>query len=141
MQNFLQFRLKIFYEDTDAGGVVYHSNYLNFAERARSEMMSSIGINQVEIAEKYSIFFVVKQLTIEFKKPAKLENKLIVITKIIRINKASIDIEQEIFLENSNEKLVIIKDLSIVCVKKNNNNFQPTKIPQEIDEKLQKLLI
>ncbi len=73
-----KYNLKVYYEDTDFGGVVYHSNYLNYFERARSELIYSLGFSNKYFLEKYNIFIAVKTCKIDFKKPAKFEDKLTV---------------------------------------------------------------
>ncbi|MBP2298055.1 tol-pal system-associated acyl-CoA thioesterase [Azospirillum picis] len=95
-----RFPLRVYYEDTDAGGIVYHANYLRFAERARTEMLYLMGFRQVEMArgegDVTGVSFAVRRLTIDFDAPAKLEDTLEVETRIVDIRGASFAVAQVI---------------------------------------------
>lgn len=86
--------VRVYYEDTDSGGVVYHSNYLNFMERARTEWLRSMQLEQDEIAAQYGILFVVHSLSINYLKPALFNQALLVKTRIEKLSRASIVFEQ-----------------------------------------------
>ena len=86
--------IKIYYEDTDAQGVVYYANYLKFFERARTEFLREIGYKQKELMEEGAIF-VVREVSVEFRKPAKLDQKIEIHTQIIKAGKVSFDFNQE----------------------------------------------
>ncbi|MGJ0485866.1 MAG: tol-pal system-associated acyl-CoA thioesterase [Methylomicrobium sp.] len=88
--------IRVYYEDTDAGGVVFHSNYLNFFERARTEMLRALGHEQDALKADYGILFVVRSLQIDYLKPACFNDMLFVSAKIIETKKASLVFEQEI---------------------------------------------
>ena len=88
--------IKIYYEDTDAGGVVYYSNYLNFLERARTEMIESVGFSNKKLLEEFKTLIIVKSCNIEYIKPAKLEDKIQIYSSIESFNKASFVIIQKI---------------------------------------------
>jgi len=117
---------RVYYEDTDAGGVVYYANYLKFAERARTEMLREDGINQTELAEKQGIVFVVRHAELDLEKPARLDDVLEISTKIEKTSGASLRIKQEISCKNT--KLAEIK-VHIACVTK---SFKPAKLPNQI---------
>ena len=74
--NEFSYKLKVFYEDTDSGGVVYYANYLKFFERARTEAIAQIGLSNKKLLEEHGIFIIVKSCNVEYKKPAKLEDQL-----------------------------------------------------------------
>ena len=74
-------KIKVYYEDTDASGRVYHSNYLKYFERARSDFLYNLGFNHKNLLEKYKLYFVVKSCHIDFKQPAYFEDELLVETK------------------------------------------------------------
>lgn len=137
MENF-DFNVRVYYDSTDAGGVVYHSRYLDFCERARTEFLRSRGIIQSKLLAESGIGFVVKNANLEFKKSAKLDDLLQINTKIIENNGIIIKMSQEIYLI-SREGIDIPKDLlfemsvNLVCI---NKNFRPTRIPKNIVEKL-----
>ena len=96
-KNSEQFNYRIYYEDTDAGGVVYYANYLKFFERARSDFLRSIGISQVQLAQSENIIFVVKRCIIDYQSPARLDDEITVSVKIKEIHKVSLTMKQEIF--------------------------------------------
>ena len=81
--------LKVYYEDTDAGGVVYYANYLKYLERARTEALTTIGLSNIEIKEKFDSLIVVKSCNIEYKKPANLEDKLSIRSFVKSVSKTS----------------------------------------------------
>ena len=122
--------IRIYYEDTDAGGVVYHSKYLNFAERGRAEFFRSINIKQRVLKEKYSIQFVVKSLKIEFINYCHLDDKIQLISKITEINKAKILFSQSFFKNNN----IIASILAKVCCV--NNIGKVARMPESLYDKI-----
>ena len=133
MSNFHTFKIKVYYEDTDAGGIVYYANYFKFIERARTEYLREIGLIQSEIADQYKLIFVVRNIFAEFIKPAKLDDLLEVKTNFIRFGMVSIKVVQEIFL-NENKLFEAEVKLGIVDIK-----GKPKKLPIELKEKLENL--
>lgn len=121
--------LRIYYQDTDAGGIVYHSNYLDYAERARSEFLRDIGLPVNDLLAR-GVAFVIKQATLDFKAPAKLEDLLTVRTHIGEIKNASMIMNQSIYRETA--ELVRIT-LQVVFV--NPTNMAPIRIPADLKEK------
>ena len=93
--------VRVYYEDTDAGGVVYHANYLKYAERSRTEMLRKYKIEQEVLKNNYSIRFIVKDLFIEYYKTAILDDYLTIKSLIIKISSAKIKMEQEIYRKNT----------------------------------------
>ena len=124
-------KIRVYYEDTDSGGVVYYANYLKFAERSRTELLRELGIDQFKLSNESCIYFVVKSAEIDFVKSAKLDDLLTVETSIYKISKASIIMNQQIF--NDNDLLSKIK-VKIACV---NSDMKVCKIPKHIIELLQ----
>ena len=120
-------RLKIYYEDTDAGGVVYYANYLKFFERARSEAIYSMGFSNTDLKNKYDIIFIVKSCNVDYKKPARLEDSLIVNSFITSLTKTSFVMKQNI---KRNGELITSADIRLVSV---NEKVKPTKIPDKIN--------
>ena len=125
--------IRVYYEDTDAGGIVYYANYFKFIERARTEYLREIGLIQSEIADQYKLIFVVRNIFAEFIKPAKLDDLLEVKTNFIRFGMVSIKVVQEIFL-NENKLFEAEVKLGIVDIK-----GKPKKLPIELKEKLENL--
>jgi acyl-CoA thioester hydrolase len=122
-----QFNYRIYYEDTDAGGVVYYANYLKFFERARTDFLRNIGISQALLAQMENIIFVVKRCVIEYQYPARLDDEIIVSVKIKEIHKVSLTMTQEI---TKSAKPIAQLEVQIVCL--NQQNFKPTKLPQKL---------
>ncbi|WP_047043831.1 tol-pal system-associated acyl-CoA thioesterase [Vibrio mexicanus] len=117
----------VYYEDTDAGGVVYHSNYLKYFERARTELLRSIGVSQQVLLEQ-NIGFVVRHMDIDFLQGARLDDHLTVITTISELKKASLTFCQEI--ANPNGKILCKAMVKVACI--DNQRMRPTAIPQSI---------
>jgi len=122
--------LRVYYEDTDAGGVVYYANYLKFAERARTEMLRTLGIKQSELIQTHGMFFVVRYATLDLLKPARLDDEITVGTVVTQCRGASIVMEQKIY--NSDIVLAQIT-VKIGCV---NTDFVPMRLPEEIKKLL-----
>ena len=125
------FTVKIYYEDTDAGGVVYYANYLKFLERARSEAIYSLGYTNSSILERFGVLLIVKSCNIEYKKPARLEDTLEIISEIKSFTKTSFLMKQSILRNNE-----IISDAEIHLVSVDKNG-KPSKIPEDLKKKLE----
>lgn len=91
-----RFTLRVYYEDTDAGGLVYHANYLKFVERARTEMLRMLGLDHGTLRRRYGLVFVVRRCTLDFLAPAGLDDVLEVETRLVRRGGASIDLVQTV---------------------------------------------
>ena len=114
---------KIYYEDTDAGGVVYYANYLKFLERARSEAIYSLGISNTEILDKEGVIIIVKSCNIEYKKPAKFEDEIEVVSKISEIKNSSFKMLQVI---KKKSEIISVAEVVLVTV---NKKGKPVRIP------------
>ena len=127
-ENFFH-KLKIYYEDTDSGGVVYYANYLKFLERARTEALFSIGFSNNKIHEQFNSFIIVKSCNIEYKKSAHLEDELTIRSFVKSITKTSFFMNQII----SREKDIIVEaQIHLVFI---NKEGKPVKIPEDIYSK------
>ena len=127
-ENFFH-KLKVYYEDTDSGGVVYYANYLKFLERARTEALFSIGFSNNKIHEQFNSFIIVKSCNIEYKKSAHLEDELTIRSFVKSITKTSFFMNQII----SKEKDVIVEaQIHLVFI---NKEGKPVKIPEDIYSK------
>ena len=125
------FKIKVYYEDTDAGGVVYYANYLKFLERARSEAIYSLGYTNKGLNEQYGILLIVKSCNIEYKKPARFEDVLEIISEVVSFSKTSILMKQLIL---RNKDLISEAEIHLVAV---NKDGKPSKIPEELKKKLE----
>ncbi|HFC92219.1 MAG TPA: tol-pal system-associated acyl-CoA thioesterase [Leucothrix mucor] len=128
--NSFSFPLRVYYEDTDAGGVVYHSNYLNFFERARTEWLRDLGYEQSDLRLKEKIIFVVRNIEIAYLKPALFNDQLIATVKIIKIGRSSIEVEQQILRQTADHEVLSTGKVIVVCV--DADTFRPKKIPDNI---------
>ncbi len=120
--------IKVYYEDTDVGGVVYYSNYLKYLERARTEFINSIGLSNKKLLDEYKTLIIVKSCNIDYIKPAKLEDKLQIYSTIESFKKASFIILQNI---KKNDDLIIKAKLKLVTV---NKEGKPIKIPSVLEK-------
>ena len=127
-ENFFH-KLKVYYEDTDSGGVVYYANYLKFLERARTEALFSIGYSNKKIRDIFNSLIIVKSCNIEYKKSAYLEDELKVRSFVKSISKTSFLMNQIITKE---EDVIVEAQVHLVFV---NNDGKPVKIPEEIYSK------
>ena len=116
------FKIKVYYEDTDAGGVVYYANYLKFLERARSEALYNIGYTNSGLLESHNLLLIVKSCNIEYKKPAKFEEILEIVSEVTSFTKTSFIMKQNILRDN---ELITIADIHLVAVDKKG---KPSKI-------------
>lgn len=107
------FPLRVYYEDTDAAGIVYYANYLKFAERARTEMMRRIGLSHSQMMEQLDAAFIVRQCRVDYRAPARIDDLLEVHTRIRGLKGASIEAEQVV--KRNGAELVRL-DLKIACV-------------------------
>ena len=118
--------VKVYYEDTDAGGVVYYANYLKYLERARTEALSTIGLSNLQIKDKFGSQIIVKSCNIEYKKSAKLEDELKIRSFIKSITKTSFYMNQII---TSGETIIVEAQVHLVFV---NEKGKPVKVPDII---------
>ena len=122
-ENFFH-ELKVYYEDTDSGGVVYYANYLKFLERARTEALFSIGYSNNKILQDFNSLIIVKSCNIEYKKSAYLEDNLIIKSFISSLSKTSFKMNQSIYKD---DLLIVDAKIHLVFV---NTVGKPTKIPE-----------
>ena len=124
-ENFFH-NVKVYYEDTDAGGIVYYANYLKFLERARTEALVTLGFNNKKIKEDFGALILVKSCTIEYKISAYLEDELVIRSFVKSITKTSFFMNQFI---SRGEKLIAEAKIHLVFV---NKDSRPIKIPDKL---------
>ena len=130
MSKYFKYKFKIYYEDTDSGGVVYYANYLKYLERARSEAIYSLGLTNIKLQKDYGALIIVKSCNIEYKKPAKFEDELIIISSILSKTKTSFTMLQ---LIKKNEEIISEATVQLVTV---NKEGKPIKIPEILNNLL-----
>lgn len=121
--------VRVYYEDTDAGGVVYHTQYLKFMERARTEMLRSYGFEQDRLIENEGIIFAVRSLAIDYIKPSRFNDLLQVSTSILRSGHASLNFEQSI-VRQTDDMLLCKAEVRVACL--DATELVPKPIPETI---------
>ena len=119
--------IRIYYEDTDSGGVVYHSNYLNFMERARTELLRSLGFEQDELITNHQCIFAVHSMQMNFRRPARFNDALIISSTISNVSGASFEFDQKVFRD---DELLCEATVKVACL--DSNRFRPKSIPSFI---------
>ena len=131
MEKSYKFDVKIYYEDTDAGGVVYYANYLKFTERARSEMIYEVlGLKHKDLKEKFNVIFVVTAINAKYLKSAKFEDKITVITNVLKSSAVRLTLKQDIKIKDT---LLFTSEVELAVVK-GNGSIQ--KLPNELLSKI-----
>ena len=122
-------KIKVYYEDTDAGGVVYYANYLKYLERARTEALIKIGLSNLKIRDSFKALIIVKSCNIDYKKPAYLEDELNIKSYILSLTKTSFVMSQTII---KNKMVIVEAKIHLVFV---NEKAKPIKIPKLVVDK------
>lgn len=123
--------VRVYYEDTDGGGVVYHSNYLNFMERARTEWLRSLGFMQTELRSRLGVIFVVREIGIKYRQPARFDDLLEVRTELLELGRSLLRFRQTIA---RSAEVLIEAEVQVVCV--DAERFKPVAIPLVVREKI-----
>ena len=117
-------KLRVYYEDTDAGGIVYHARYLAFAERARTEALRQAGVPHSELVDGYGLIFVVHRLEMDYLRPARLDDELVVTTGPWALGAATVEVRQVITAEHGTVGSLLVK---LACVRRADG--RPARIP------------
>lgn len=123
--------VRVYYEDTDGGGVVYHSNYLNFMERARTEWLRSLGFQQTALRNSLNVLFVVRALQLRYRRPACFDDALVIHTELIRLGRSLLEFRQTIL---RGQETLIEAEVEVVCV--DAERFKPQAIPTVVRTKI-----
>jgi len=127
--------LRVYWEDTDAGGVVFYANYLKFFERARTEWLRALGVGQQALRDATGAIFVVTDTTVRYRAPARLDDELRVTVSLRQRGTASMTIAQQAWCgEGSQARLLAEGDIRIGCV--DHGTFRPRRIPIEVIQTL-----
>lgn len=124
-----RFGTRVYYEDTDAAGIVYYANYLKFAERARTEILRDAGISQQKIATEDRVAFPVRAVSVEYLQPAKLDDALVVESELLELGGASARARQTVKRGADGAELAVI-ELRLACVKLDDG--KPTRWPAPV---------
>lgn len=125
--------VRVYYEDTDSGGVVYYANYLKFIERGRSEFLRDLGFEQDDLVETYNVIFAVRSINADYRLPAKFNDLLSVQTSIEKVGRASLIFSQKITTSEQN-KVLFEAQITVACL--HADSFKPCGIPAIILEKI-----
>ena len=121
-----EYRLRVYYEDTDAAGIVYYANYLKFIERARTEALLAAGLSQTAIRERHGVVFAVREVAISYLAPARLEDQLVVTTRAGPATGARLEMAQEVWRDAT--RLVAAR-VGLVCL---GPGGRPARLPAEV---------
>ncbi|OYY94354.1 MAG: tol-pal system-associated acyl-CoA thioesterase [Hydrogenophilales bacterium 28-61-23] len=121
--------IRVYWEDTDAGGVVYYANYLKFLERARTEWLSHLGLEQDRLALDEGVVFVVRRVEADYLKPAKFNDRLIVRCELADLSRASLSMEQQVL---RGEEVLLKARVKVACVDR--AGFRPARIPTFVSQ-------
>ena len=119
--------MRVYYEDTDAGGVVYYANYLRFMERARTEWLRTLGFEQPALADEHGVLFVVRAVNIDYLKPSRFNDSLQVTVEVVNVGGSRIRFLQRVLRGNEE---VVRADVDVVCV--STDTFRPARVPREM---------
>lgn len=127
--------VRVYYEDTDAGGVVYYANYLRYFERARTEFLRALGFELDALRERLGIVFVVRRVQADYREPARFNDQLLIASRLDEVRRASLGFQQEIVRCGAQRRPLCRARIEIVCV--DAGRWRPTGIPKLILQRLQ----
>ena len=122
--------VRVYYEDTDLGGVVYHANYLRFMERARTEWLRSLGFEQDVLRDHHGVLFVVVEAEVAFRRPARFNDELTVSVEVQRSRRSSLGFNQEVRSASAGHELFCMGEIRVACI--DADTFKPRVLPEEI---------
>ena len=128
------FPVRVYYEDTDSGGVVYYANYLKFLERARTEWLRAAGFEQPELMRDHNVIFVVRSVAIEYLQPARFNDALQVTLALEKLGSCTLDVFQTV----ARDRRLVEARVQLVCVD-NRDGFKPVRIPAVIRQQLESI--
>jgi acyl-CoA thioester hydrolase len=131
-----RYPVRVYYEDTDAGGIVYHANYLRFAERGRTEALRDLGVPHAEMSALHGLFFMVRRIKVDYLAPARLDDSLVVETTTLAVGAAKVDLRQDV-LRAGDGALLVQLELQLVSVRIADQ--RPARIPPRWREAMLRL--
>lgn len=123
--------IRVYYEDTDAGGVVYHANYLRFLERARTEWLRAHGIEQAKLNAEHGLIFVISQVSLSFRRPARLDDELLASCELAEVRAASLRFAQTL-VRTTDRELLVSLECRVACL--HAGTFTPVVFPEFLKE-------
>jgi acyl-CoA thioester hydrolase len=125
--------IRVYYEDTDAGGIVFYANYLKFFERARTEWLRGCGVDQHRLAAETGALFVVRSTAVDYRSPARLDDVLTIVSRVERLGRASVDFAQAAW---RGDTLLASSHIRVACIEQ--NAMRPIPIPADVYAALQR---
>jgi acyl-CoA thioester hydrolase len=122
--------VRVYWEDTDAGGIVYYANYMKFMERARTEWLRALGIDQVRLKDEHGLMFVVVDVEAHYRRPARYGDRLQVTCKVRETTRASITLDQEVYREEFGGELLLDGRVRAACL--DAQTYRPRPLPPEL---------
>lgn len=122
--------VRIYFEDTDAGGIVYHANYLRYAERARTEFMRSLGYDHVRLGAEHNLLFAVARSTLEFVAPARLDDALVVRTRVLSYGGVRLELRQDVCRDEA-----LICRIGIMLALVDRTTLRPKRLPEALRQR------
>lgn len=126
-------QVRVYYEDTDAGGIVFYANYLKFFERARTEWLRACGVDQRRLAEESGALFVVRSTALDYRSPARLDEVVTIVSRLEKLGRASVDFMQEAW---RGDTLLATGKIRVACV--NGAEMRPAAIPDHVFDALER---
>ena len=126
-------QIRIYYQDTDAGGIVYHARYLDFAERARTEMLREFGLEPAKMRRDHGVIFAIRRCSLRFDAPAKLDDLLAVATRVVKLGGARLSLRQDI---ERGDSLLASIDIELAML---TEALRPTRLPQVFRQKVENI--
>jgi len=123
--------IRVYYEDTDAGGVVYYANYLAYMERARTEWLRTLGFDNSGLAQDPGVVFAVRRVALDYLRPARLDDELRVSARVAQVGRASLTFDQEILLDG---QVLCRGTVKLACV--DTRRFRPAALPRQLLDKI-----
>jgi acyl-CoA thioester hydrolase len=127
----LKIPVRVYYQDTDAGGVVFHAQYLAFMERARTELLNEAGIDIARFAERHGLLFMVHALAVKYHQPALLNDMLSVSAEVVKLGRASL-----VFRQRVERRAALLVEAEVTLALVDRGRMKPARIPEELEQAL-----
>ena len=129
--------IRIYYEDTDVSGVVYHANYLRYFERARTEWLRSLGFSQERLMQELDVAFTIVSVQVNYRLPARLDDELLVHLEVLRAGRASLVFAEKLLTTDGKETVLADGEFRAACIRA--SYFRPTPMPQTVLEEIKRV--
>ncbi len=129
--------VRIYYEDTDVSGVVYHANYLRYFERARTEWLRALGFSQERLMQELDIAFTIVSLNVNYRKPARLDDELLVQLEVVRAGRASLHFAEKLIKKDEPNTVLADGEFRAACISA--SQFKPAPMPDAVLEEINRV--